>query len=650
MSTKTVTKRVALATVVALGAGVLSLVSVTSAHAASSTNNLISNAANTTVDGTNYLNIANVGSTTGAASLPGDATTTTPTAKSLGILAVDDLAGDASKSTNPSAGVTGTATLLSSGVLSVYNENVPSAAGQFASIVVSGAKITSAGIGTGGNGGTIINGTQTAMVESSTVAAPIWGALIAPNSGVSSFTVSFYTGVTATPSTAATALTAPTNGTLSSFYTVYVAAAGTSGVVSSTKSAIYYMGNTGGYTAPTYSGLTSDTTTGTPGTSPWNVAQIANVRVRDSYGTPLTGGLLTVSATNGAYVAITANSGTPAVLGTPTSTASASSVPYLSGATAGDNDAITVLPSVTTASSTTVTVSYNGVVVGVKSFSFTGMVAKVVLSAAGNGTVSQNPNLATLATQGTNYGNTVSAKFLDAAGNQVYPGTPNANSYPTNVTKDAATSGTGISYSAGNAYYPAASSSTQVFSCGALNATGSFALDYTNVDGSVVVSNTVPVSCSGNAYTYSAKLDKAKYAPGDIATLTVTFKDSLGALASDQTGTVAAAADTNAPSIYAGNALILTGGSSTTTAGSKTDSTTNGVIKYTFIAGNTSGSYALNVDFPHVDALSGQAALQVPFSIADGSTSLNDVLKGIVSLIASINKQIAALAKLVTKK
>jgi len=63
-----------------------------------------------------------------------------------------------------------------------------------------------------------------------------------------------------------------------------------------------------------------------------------------------------------------------------------------------------------------------------------------------------------------------------------------------------------------------------------------------------------------------------------------------------------------------------------------------------------SGSYALNVDFPHVDALSGQAALQVPFTIADGSTSLNDVLKGIVSLIASINKQIAALAKLVTKK
>ena len=50
-----------------------------------------------------------------------------------------------------------------------------------------------------------------------------------------------------------------------------------------------------------------------------------------------------------------------------------------------------------------------------------------------------------------------------------------------------------------------------------------------------------------------------------------------------------------------------------------------------------------------MDGVSGSAQT-VAYSIADGSTSLNDVLKGIVSLIASINKQIAALAKLVSKK
>ena len=635
MSTKTVTKRVALATVVALGAGVLSLVSVTSAHA-SSTNQLISSTVNPD-GGIGYLNIANLASTTGSAVLPtAQSAAGVQAARSLGLLAVDDLAGDAAKSTNPSSGVTGTATLLSNGVLTVYDSQV-AVVNKFQSVVVSGAKISSAM----GNSYQI-NGSQTAAVDSATVANPLFGLTIAPNAGVSSFTVSFYDTVTSSDNTLATALTAPTNGTLVSFYSVAVAAAGTSGVVSQSKSAIYYLANSN-----STSGVTSDATTGTPGTSAWNVAQFADIRVRDSYGTTQTGGLLSASATNGAYVALTANS-TMASTG-PTSTASSATVPYISGSTAGDNVGLTVLPSVTTASTTTVTVTYNGVVVGVKSFSFTGMVAKVVLSSPGNGTVSQNPNLSS--GTGANYGNTVSAKFLDSAGNQVYPASGNG-SYPTNVTKDAATSGQGISYTAGNAYYPAASSSTQVYSCGSLNATGSFAVDYTNVDGSVIVSNTVPVSCSGNAYTYTAKLDKDKYAPGDIATLTVTFKDSLGALASDQTNTITTAGNTTTalPAIYAGSALLLTGGYSTTTAGNNTDATTNGVKKYTFIAGNTSGSYALNVDFPVVDAASGQSAQQIAFSIADGSTSLNDVLKGIVSLIASINKQIAALAKLVTKK
>jgi len=627
MSTKTVTKRVALATVVALGAGVLSLVSVTSATAAS-TNLPITNQSNNPAVGINQLNIAQYNSVTGSGVLTNS--TDASTARSFGLTQVTDAAGNVGQSTNPSSGVTAQATLLANGTLSVF-ESVSGV--QYDAIVVSGAKIISAGA-SNGTASANLNASQTVAWDSPTVASYTWGALIQPNSGVTSFTVQLYTNTGSTSSYSA--------GTLSGQILVTVASASVAGVASQSKSGIYYMGNYGSYAAGT-NGLTGDTTTGTPGTSAWNVAQIADVRIRDAYTSPITtNGLISVTATNGAYVAITAH-GTMSSSGA-TATASSSSAPY---ATDYDNVGLTVLPSVSTASSTTVTVSYNGVVVGVKSFSFTGKVASVVLSNAGNGTVSQNPNLS--AGTGANYGNVATVKFLDSAGNQVYPDSA-GTSYPKNLAKGANTAGTGVSFTAGNTYWASAASSTAVFSCGSLNATGSLALDYTNLDGTVISSNTVSVSCSGNAYTYSAKLDKAKYAPGDIATLTVTFKDSLGALSSDQTGTVAASADTNAPSIYAGNALILTGGSSTTTAGSKTDSTTNGVIKYTFIAGNTSGSYALNVDFPHVDALSGQAALQVPFTIADGSTSLNDVLKGIVSLIASINKQIAALAKLVTKK
>ena len=608
MSTKTVTKRVALATVVALGAGVLSLVSVTSATAAS--NNVITTNTNPAL-GTNTLNIANLQSTTGAGALI--SSNTVANAKSFGLLAISDLAG------GTTAGLTQTATLLSNGTLSVY-ESVSGV--QYDAITVTGGYISSA------DSQASLSGTQTAAIDSPTVAAYSWGALIKPNAGVSSMTVQLWTNLASTTST-------PSSGTLSGQITVSIATASVSGTVSQTKSGIYYLANANATAA-----VTADVTSGTPGTSAYNTAQYADIRIRDAYSVAVSSGLVQATATNGAYVALTAPSGANV---TPASTATSSSVPYVS---AGDNVGLTVSPSVVGASSTTVTISYNGVVVGTKSFTFTGNVAKVVLSSGGIATTNANQTVASSNFKGSAF----AIKFLDSAGNQVYPAS-GSSAYPTNLAKSAGFAGSlGLSFTTGNTYYPAAASATGFVTCGNVNATGAVVLDYTNADGSVITSNSLPVACAGNAYTYTAKLDKAKYAPGDIATLSVTFKDSTGALASDETGTIAAAADSSAPSIYAGNALLLTGGSSATTAGSKTDSTTKGVATYTFIVGNTSGTYALNVDFSHVDAISGQSAVQVPFTIADGSTSLNDVLKGIVSLIASINKQIAALAKLVTKK
>jgi len=134
--------------------------------------------------------------------------------------------------------------------------------------------------------------------------------------------------------------------------------------------------------------------------------------------------------------------------------------------------------------------------------------------------------------------------------------------------------------------------------------------------------------------------------------LTVTFKDSSGALAADvaagTAGGIASSTSGKTPNITGSN-LTNTSGTSTT-AGTNADVTTNGVATYKFIVGSTTGSYQAIVDFPFVDVAGVQAGITAGYSVADGSTSLNDVLKGIVSLIASINKQIAALAKLVTKK
>ena len=144
-------------------------------------------------------------------------------------------------------------------------------------------------------------------------------------------------------------------------------------------------------------------------------------------------------------------------------------------------------------------------------------------------------------------------------------------------------------------------------------------------------------------------MDKASYVPGDIATLSVTFKDSTGSLAADivagATGAITTGTGTATTPVIAGGQLTAV------SAPTNTDSTTNGVATYKFIVGSTAGSYSASVSFPTVNASNAYAAAQtVTYKIADGSTSLNDVLKGIVSLIASINKQIAALAKLVTKK
>jgi hypothetical protein len=79
-----------------------------------------------------------------------------------------------------------------------------------------------------------------------------------------------------------------------------------------------------------------------------------------------------------------------------------------------------------------------------------------------------------------------------------------------------------------------------------------------------------------------------------------------------------------------------------------TNTFTNGVKKYTFIVGSTEGAYQLAVDLPVISS----TAVAIPYTIKASTTTVSnaDVLKSIVSLIASINKQIQALQKLILKR
>jgi len=266
---------------------------------------------------------------------------------------------------------------------------------------------------------------------------------------------------------------------------------------------------------------------------------------------------------------------------------------------------------------TVVTISVNGAPWITKSFQLLGDLASIELASGLGGVYGE-----VSATQDGG----INLKAKDSLGRLLtsVATSVSASSYNTSLTGfDAMT--TGDSTSVG----------TQLdFTCSSTKGSGELVVSKTNTAGTKITSNALKLYCVGAAYSYSASLDKASYVPGDIATLTITAKDSAGNPASD-ISTVGAAAAIAGSNMTAVTALATT------------DTFTAGVKKYTFIVGSTEGSYAMSVSLTDIDD-----AVTVPYSIKASSTAVSnaDVLKAIVSLIASINKQIAALQKALLKK
>ena len=151
------------------------------------------------------------------------------------------------------------------------------------------------------------------------------------------------------------------------------------------------------------------------------------------------------------------------------------------------------------------------------------------------------------------------------------------------------------------------------------------------------------LTCGESAYTYSASLDKASYVPGDIATLTVTAKGAYGN----------AVFDGDTLSNQTSGISILGSNLTAVVAPTVADTFTGGKKEYKFIVGSTEGSYNLVVDLTEFNSSSKpQTAVTIPYKIASGVATVTnaDVLKSIVALIASINKQIQALQKLILKR
>jgi hypothetical protein len=199
----------------------------------------------------------------------------------------------------------------------------------------------------------------------------------------------------------------------------------------------------------------------------------------------------------------------------------------------------------------------------------------------------------------------------------------------------------GVTSADGTASYAAAVATgyatLDVNTTGSLTAgPGTFVIKATRQSDGVSVSS-APFSVENNKarHTYTASFDKASYVSGEIMTLTITAKDSAGRMAYDDE--------------TIGTNTIAVGGTTTLTTIATTDTFLNGVKTYKFAAGSTASGYGWSVD---ISSGSSQSAITgtVNITAPAGGVSNADVLKAIVSLIASINKQIAALQKALLKR
>jgi trimeric autotransporter adhesin len=275
-----------------------------------------------------------------------------------------------------------------------------------------------------------------------------------------------------------------------------------------------------------------------------------------------------------------------------------------------------------TATSCPTTVTYNNVTVYSKTINFTGDLAKITVS-----------GVDVQAIGGNSLTGIYDVLATDAAGNLVAVAVSGDTSkYTTVVTAvnggTTTVTGTGALATAADAKW----------TCGSSSGKATVRLKATNNAGDTIYSNDFEALCGSAAYTYTASLDKASYVPGDIATLTITAKDASG-LAPFKNETVDAAA--GIPSI-AGSQMTAV---NTPVAADVFNA--SGVKTYTFTVGSTAGKYNMSVNLGYT----GNAAVAVGYSVAsDGAVSNADVLKSIVSLIASINKQIRALQKLILRR
>ena len=352
--------------------------------------------------------------------------------------------------------------------------------------------------------------------------------------------------------------------------------------------------------------------------------------LNDAYGSNLaTQGALVATATNGALV----NIGVDAAGTTSTGVK----------ATVASDEYIRVdTPTAGTPVSTTVTVTFNGTVIGTKTIKLRGYGKSIVVTDVTVGLSGQAYTATSTAGAGS-----FLYQWKDAAGD-VVPGGAVAATTSTGLNTLVTAAYGGDTASVGGtvaraAAVPTTTTGTTSYGDGKYTCTGStksgtasIVVAGYNTALDLVTSNAFTATCGGVLDTWTISTDKASYITGDIGTLTVTGKDANGAVVTDI-------------ATLAGISATIGGGAAFVTAPAVTDTLTKGVKTYKFLVGNTEGSYAASVT---ITGATDTAAKTLQYKVASGTATVSnaDVLKSIVALIASINKQIQALQKLILKR
>jgi hypothetical protein len=622
MSTKTLRKRIALVAAAAMVSGFISAVP---ASAAVTANSLVA----ATVIGAGAQNAApavGASNATGAAGvlniasdLSTDGTTSTQ-AKSIGLINVGD------SSTTKIAGVTSTAVMLSTGTLSFYTGRT---ARYTSMITVEGGSISATT-----NATAISQDLKSAAANDAELKVAV-----KPSSGVSTMIVRMYVTNGYSDSTDSWTgqemIDGDTTGVLTAQYRVTVASASTAGVLSAATSNLWFVD------AYNNAAITSDDA-GYSGVGDNDGVVFIQARIRDSYGTPISGsGLMSVTATGGLLV----NMGPGSATDTGTATTD-----FAAGASQ-DATIVAVSAPSTAPVQGVVTISWNGTVIGTKTVGFSGEVAKITLS---------SPVIGQIGGDGST-NNEVTYTAYDAAGNQVfmdYDGASNTNTPVSGFAGNSALYNTQVSAvthktaSRKNLATGVIVAGEFHFTCGSSAGTTNIGVTYTNISGTVITSNALPVSCADKAARYTASYDKAVYAPGEIATLTIQFTDSKGNKANDiqdidtdTTGEITVS--TSGVTVIAGPA----------TDGSDGADLSQGALKFTYAVGTTEGTFTNKISVPDINTYAGtlnitttDAIATLKIASATATVTNADVLKSIVSLIASINKQIQALQKLILRR